>query len=671
MSINDNLYINVAFGLGADKTFTYALPVRLVAKAAPGQRVEVPFGKRVKTGIIVGITDVKPDFEVREAIEIPDAEPLIPPSLLELARWAAGYYRSPLGMVLGAALPPGIDEGRVARPRRGVEEEEFPASLLPEKEVTPDGAQLGALEKILPLVKSGEFGAFLLHGVTGSGKTEVYLRAIEAVPEGRGAIVLVPEISLTPQLVRRFRARFGKGVAVLHSGLTDSQRRSEWRRIRGGDARVAIGARSAVFAPFENPGIIIVDEEHDGSYKQEEGVKYHGRDVAVMRAKMAGCPVVLGSATPSLESYYNAKEGKYELLELPGRVCGRPLPSVRIIDLKDYPGMTPITPPLLEAARERLGRGEQALFFLNRRGFSDFLICRDCGHVPQCPSCSISLTYHKKDGVLLCHWCGIDQKPGATCEKCGGDRIKYMGGGTERLEKELAGLFSDVNITRMDRDTVRERGAHARLMDEVASGASGILLGTQMIAKGHDLPHVGLVGVVLADYGLHMPDFRAAERVFQVVMQVAGRAGRGDTPGEVVVQTFQPEHYSIRYAAAHDFQRFYKEESVFRRELGYPPYSRLVLLTIKGVKLDRVEAGAGRVKSVFEAAARGTGVSVMGPAPAPVKRVRGRYRYNVLLRSKSVIRLHRVLDAGLGTIGGRDGIEACTLDVDVDPQSMV
>ncbi|HEX9860816.1 MAG TPA: primosomal protein N', partial [Nitrospirota bacterium] len=484
---DDNIYIEVAFGLGADKTFTYSLPEHLRARAVPGQRVSVPFGSRVKAGIIVGISDKKGDFDARDALDIPDEQPLIPPSLLELTRWVAGYYRSPWGMVLGAALPPGIDEGKVARPRRGVEED-HPGSPFPEKKLSPNAAQEAALGKLAPLVKEGLFGAFLLHGATGSGKTEVYLRAIEAVPEGRGAVVLVPEISLTPQLVRRFRDRFGKGVAVLHSGLTDSQRRSEWRRIRSGEATVAVGARSAVFAPFDRPGIIIVDEEHDGSYKQEEGVRYNARDVAVMRAKLAGCPVVLGSATPSLESYFNALEGKYELLELPERVEGRPMPGVTLIDLKDYPGLTPLTPPLVEAAKKRLGRGEQALFFLNRRGYSDFLICRDCGHVPQCPSCSISLTYHKRDGVLLCHWCGIDQKPGATCEKCGGDKIKYMGGGTERLEKEIEGLFVDVKITRMDRDTVRERGAHARLLDEVASGASGILLGTQMVAKGHDLP---------------------------------------------------------------------------------------------------------------------------------------------------------------------------------------
>jgi len=663
-----DIYIDVVFALGADKSFTYLLPEHLSGRARLGQRVRVPLGRRVTTGIIVGFPSQRGGFDVRHAEDIPDEPPVVGPDLMELAKWVASYYRAPLGMVLGTAVPPGIEEGKASRPRRGVEED-TPAWGSGRRQITPNPDQVRALDCIVPAVRGGGFSPFLLHGATGSGKTEIYLRAIEAVPDGAGAVVLVPEISLTPQLIGRFRERFGSRVAVMHSGLTDSQRRSEWRRIRSGDAAVAIGARSGVFAPFDRLGLIIVDEEHDGSYKQEEGVRYNARDVAVMRAKLSGCPVILGSATPSLESYHNALSGRYGLLELPERAGGSALPEVRIVDLKEYPGM-PVTPPLADAARARLERGEQALFFLNRRGYSDFLICRDCGHVPQCPSCSISLTYHKSEGTLRCHWCGEDQAPGATCSRCGGDKIRYMGGGTERLEKELAGLFGDVKTTRMDRDTVRKRGAHALLLDEVASGRSGILVGTQMVAKGHDLPSIGIVGVALADYGLHMPDFRASERVFQVVMQVAGRAGRGDVPGEVVVQTYQPEHYALTFAAAHDYRGFYEVESSFRKELGYPPFTRLVLVTVRGVKLDKVVAGAKSAKKSFDRAAEGTGVAVMGPAPAPVKRVRGKYRYNILLRSKSVTKLHRVLDAGLAALGGRDGLSACTLDVDVDPQSM-
>jgi len=664
-------YMEVVLGLGTDKTFTYSIPDELLKRAAPGHRVVVPLGKGVRTGFIVGITGIKGDYKVKDVIEIPDEEPLVPPCIMELTRWVAAYYRAPWGLALGMALPPGLEEGKVARPRTSVEEESAGGYVGAER-VVPNPAQTEAVDKVLRAATSGKFGVFLLHGATGSGKTEVYLRIIEGLQgSGRGAVVLAPEIALTPQLVKRFRARFGAGVAVLHSGLTDSQRRAEWRRIRAGKATVVVGARSAVFAPFVNLGIIIVDEEHDGSYKQEDGARYHARDVAVMRAKMAGCPVVLGSATPSLESYYNTSKGKYNLIELPERATGNPLPPVTLIDLKDYPGGMQLTPPLMDAAKERLGRGEQALFFLNRRGYSDFLLCRDCGHVPQCPNCSISLTYHRGDGDLLCHWCGVAQKPGPVCPKCGGHAIKYMGGGTERLERELAGLVEGVNITRMDKDTVKGRGAYSRLLDEVASGSSAILLGTQMVAKGHDLPGIGLVGVVMADYGLHLPDFRAAERVFQVVTQVAGRSGRGDIPGVVMVQTYQPEHYSLKYAKEHDYKGFYEEEIKYRGELGYPPFSRLVLLTVKAIKPERAEEGAKAAGREFRRASKGTGVEVLGPAPAAVKRVRGKYRFSILLKSTSATRLHDVLDKGLKSLNDNKALPACSIDVDVDPQNMV
>jgi primosomal protein N' (replication factor Y) len=664
-------FIEVIIGLGADKSFTYSVPPGLAPKALPGHRVVVPLGRGERTGFITAFSDNRDGYETRDILEIPDDEPLIPPGLMELTRWMAGYYHCPWGMALSQALPPGLEEGRPSRPRLGIgeEAEDVPSGAAPDK---LSAAQQSAVMEIRDAIDAGSFQSFLLHGATGSGKTEVYLRAIEALKNtGLGAVALVPEISLTPQLVRRFSARFGHGVAVLHSGLTDSQRRAQWRRIRKGEAWVAVGARSAVFAPFARPGIIIVDEEHDTSYKQEDGVRYHARDVAVMRAKMAGCPVVLGSATPSLESYYNAKKGKYTLLELPERVLGRPMPVVSLVDLKEYPGIWPLTPPLSEASKARLNNGEQVLFFLNRRGFSDFLLCRDCGHVPQCPSCSISLTYHKGDSSLRCHWCGEGQEPGAVCPKCGGGRIKFMGGGTERLEREMEKLFEGAKVTRVDRDTVRERGAYARLLGEVSSGSSSILLGTQMVAKGHDLPGIGLVGVILADYGLHHPDFRAAERTFQVVTQVAGRCGRGDVPGEVIVQTYQPEHYSLTYAAKHDYKGFYEEELKYRRELGYPPFTRIALVEVKGVKPEKAKAGAEAVKKHMAAAAKGTGVEIMGPAPAPIKRVRGKYRWFVALKSASSTKLHAALSAGMKSLADNKALSGCSVEVDVDPQSMV
>ncbi|HLB24883.1 MAG TPA: primosomal protein N' [Nitrospirota bacterium] len=672
--IKKDIYIDVAVGLGAKKTFTYSVPGHLAEKALAGQRVIVPLGKRAETGFIVGRTGGPAGgFEVREVLDIPDDAPLVPEPLMRLTRWAASYYHFPWGQVLSMALPPGIEEGRPARPRNAVRE---PGAAFDNTAgITLNDAQKVAVGAVTGALGAGRFGVFLLHGATGSGKTEVYLRVIEALGGAKGAVLLVPEISLTPQLVRRFSARFGDAVAVLHSGLTESQRRLEWHRIRKGEASVVVGARSAVFAPFEKLGIIIVDEEHDSSYKQEEGVRYSARDVAVMRAKLEGCPAVLGSATPSLESYHNARSGKYALLELPERAAGRPMPEVRVVDLKDYPGAQ-LSPPLVEAAATRLGRGEQALFFLNRRGYSDFLLCRDCGHVPQCPNCSISQTYHRRDTTLRCHWCGQEQGPPEVCPKCGGSRIKYMGGGTEKLERELGRLFPDDRITRVDRDTVRERDGYRKLLDEVATGESRILLGTQMVAKGHDLPGIGLVGVVMADYGLHHPDFRAAERTFQTVTQVAGRCGRGDVPGEVIVQTYQPEHYSLVHASKHDFCSFYEEEIKLRRELGYPPFSRLALAVVKGVKQEKAKAGADAALKHFKAAAKaaagaGGGVEILGPAPAPVKKARGKYRYFLVLKSASSKRLHEVIEAGLKSLEENKALPACTIEVDVDPQSMV
>lgn len=666
MLTEKDMYVKVAVRAGADKFFTYSCPVGLRAKAVAGQRVLVSLGKREQFGIIVGLTSDSGGFAIKDLLDIPDDSPLISTELLKLAEWVSSYYHNPLGQVLGITLPPGIEEGKPSRPRKSVMEDRLGPAEVPAFKLNP--AQAVALGEIVS--GTGKFVPFLLHGATGSGKTEVYIQAIEEVlKSGAGAIVLVPEISLTPQQQRRFQARFGDKVAVLHSGLTESQRRQQWRRIWEGEASVVIGARSAVFAPLAKVGIIIVDEEHDGSYKQEEGVRYHGRDVAVMRAKLAGCPVVLGSATPSVESYYNASSGKYKMLELPERPGGRPMPSVSLVDMREQPARAQISQPLYEAAKRHLDAGRQVLFFLNRRGFSDFILCRDCGHVPGCPSCSISLTYHKTDLSLKCHWCGASTPPPDRCIKCGGDKFKFMGGGTEKLEKEVEGLFEGIGITRIDRDTVKGPGGYGDLLDEVESGRSRVMLGTQMVAKGHDMPNIGLVGVVMADYGLHHPDFRAAERTFQVVTQAAGRSGRGDVPGEVIIQTHQPEHYSLTYASGHDYSGFYKEEIEFRRELGYPPFSRLALVIIKAVKKEKASEGANTAFKAFSDVS-GKSVSVMGPAPAPVRKGRGKYRFFVVLKSSSSQKLQKAINEGLKALKGEARLSGCSIELDVDPQSL-
>ncbi len=678
------MYVEIAIGLASRKTFTYKVPECLRDKARLGQRAIVPFSGGTKTGFIVGFSSGGGPFDYKEITDLPDAAPLVPDGLLKLAGWISEYYMAPLGMVLAAAIAPGVEEDKPSRPRKEVREAGGPASGWAgnEPELVLTAPQEEALRKILRSIDGGGFAPFLLHGATGSGKTEVYLRAIKPVVEaGKGAIVLVPEISLTPQLVRRFSGRFGEKVAVLHSGLTPSQRRQQWRRIRQGEAKVAVGARSAVFAPFESVGMIVVDEEHDASYKQEEGVRYNARDAAVMRAKLEDCPVIMGSATPSLESYHNALAGKYTLLQLPDRVSGRPMPEVRLIDLNEpvdragRPASEPsgllLTEPLISAAKKRLENGEQVLFFLNRRGYSDFIICRDCGEVPKCGSCSVPMTYHRRAREMKCHWCGAAHPAPSVCPKCGGDRIKYIGGGTEKLQRELERLFPDFSTSRIDRDSIAQGGGFVKLLDDVASGETKIVVGTQMVSKGHDLPGIGLVGVVLADYGLNQPDFRASERTFQVVTQVAGRSGRGDIPGEVVVQTYRPEHYSLQCASRHDYKSFYEEEIIFRKDLNLPPFSRLALVAVKGVKPEKAQAGAAGAADILKNEAQGRGVDVIGPAPAPVFRVRGKYRYFITLRSKSHKKLHEVLEAGLRLIEQKKAAPACRVDVDIDPQGMM
>ncbi len=676
------MYVEIAIGLASRKTFTYKVPECLRDKARLGQRAIVPFSGGTKTGFIVGFSSGGGPFDYKEITDLPDAAPLVPDGLLKLAGWISEYYMAPPGMVLAAAIAPGVEEDKPSRPRKAG----GPASGARVAECRPElvltAPQEEALRKIIRSIDDGGFTPFLLHGATGSGKTEVYLRAIKPVVEaGKGAIVLVPEISLTPQLVRRFSGRFGEKVAVLHSGLTPSQRRQQWRRIRQGEAKVAVGARSAVFAPFESVGMIVVDEEHDASYKQEEGVRYNARDAAVMRAKLEDCPVIMGSATPSLESYHNALAGKYTLLQLPDRVSGRPMPEVRLIDLNEpvdragRPASEPsgllLTEPLISAAKKRLENGEQVLFFLNRRGYSDFIICRDCGEVPKCGSCSVPMTYHRRAREMKCHWCGAAHPAPSVCPKCGGDRIKYIGGGTEKLQRELERLFPDFSTSRIDRDSIAQGGGFVKLLDDVASGETKIVVGTQMVSKGHDLPGIGLVGVVLADYGLNQPDFRASERTFQVVTQVAGRSGRGDIPGEVVVQTYRPEHYSLQCASRHDYKSFYEEEIIFRKDLNLPPFSRLALVAVKGVKPEKAQAGAAGAADILKNEAQGRGVDVIGPAPAPVFRVRGKYRYFITLRSKSHKKLHEVLEAGLRLIEQKKAAPACRVDVDIDPQGMM
>jgi primosomal protein N' (replication factor Y) (superfamily II helicase) len=533
----------------------------------------------------------------------------------------------------------------------------------PPHALTPTAAQRACLAALTEAAGGGGGRPFLLRGVTGSGKTLVYIELLREVVErqGRTAIVLVPEIALTPQTVARFRSHFGDAVAVLHSGLSDGERYDAWRALRRGDRSIAVGARSAIFAPVPRLGAIVVDEEHEATYKQSEAPRYHARDVAVMRARLAGAVCLLGSATPALESWHNALAGKFRLLELPERVEGRPLPPVRLVDLRgrraasagSAPGgsaedRAPATPilgsELVEAVRARLARGEQTILLLNRRGYSTFVQCQDCGHVWHCGSCNVSLTFHRGRRRLVCHHCGHEEAAPATCAECASRELAFRGVGTEQVERTVMETFPAARIARMDVDTTSGKWAHHRILARVEAREIDILLGTQMIAKGLDFPGVTLVGVVNADVGMNLPDFRATERTFQLLTQVAGRAGRGAVGGEVLVQTALPGHYAIQAALRHDFHAFAERELEERRSPAYPPHLRMANVILSGEEegaVQRAAEGAGRWLRA-ELAGRGDAVRVTGPAPCPIDRIRGRWRWHLLLRSGDARFLGRV-----------------------------
>ncbi len=546
---------------------------------------------------------------------------------------------------------------------------------LPEPEhLTPEQEQV--LARLAPVLADKSFQTFLLHGVTGSGKTEVYLQAASRVLEaGADVLVLVPEIALASQLEAQFHARFKELLAVLHSGLSAGERFDQWQRIRKGRARVVLGARSAIFAPLKNPGLIIVDEEHEPAYKQEDKLRYHGRDLAVMRGKMAACPVVLGSATPSVTSYHHARAGKYTLLTMERRVQNQELPRVEVIDLGSVQRSRPdlfFSDTLIQALRENLENGQQSLLFVNRRGFSSFMLCQDCGQILQCRHCRVSLTMHRAAGKLVCHYCGYTLRPDVICPSCRAGKLIGLGLGSERIEQEVLQLLPHARVARLDSDTAGSgsRKKYLSILQAVRNREVDILVGTQMIAKGLHFPGMTLVGVVWADSGLGMPDFRAPERTFQLLAQVTGRAGRGEFPGRVIVQTHQPAHYAIECARSHDYDGFVDRELQLRRELGYPPFARLVNIRLSGKSDARVQETAETIGAFLRQCSIGTGVELLGPAPAPLAKLRDRYRWQLLLRSRQPAHLHRLCSQLLakqsklcpGTV---------RLGLDIDPENMM
>lgn len=598
--------------------------------------------------------------------------------ILMTALIAAGG-RSPVDELNKLAVPRSTLGTLVRRGLVVIEEEalDFHVSRLPGKhtsEMTFTQEQEAALEHIHASAAAGKFSVTLLYGVTGSGKTAVYLEAMQRVlAAGGGAIMLVPEIGLTPAAAAHLHTIFGEQVAILHSGLTDAERAEQWHRIHRGEAQIVVGTRSAVFAPVSNLKLIIVDEEHDHSYKQEETPRYHGRDTAVMRGKLAGAAVVLGSATPSLESYQNAKTGKYKLIELRSRVAARPLPQVEIVDLRfefQQTGKDHIfSRQLIEETQQRVAAGEQAIILMNRRGYSSVVVCRSCGEAVQCRNCAITLTHHKGSPRLECHYCGYRERVPTECPKCKSEHIYFLGAGSEQVEERLHQAFPTARIGRLDRDTVRGRHDFERVLNQLNAGEIDILVGTQMVAKGHDIHGVTLVGVVGADFALGFPDFRAAERTFQLLTQVAGRAGRGHVPGKVILQTFFPEHYAIQFAQKHDFEGFAAKELQFRKWMHYPPYTSVANVLVRSDKLDQALRYSGEIGTWCKNT-RLEGVRVMGPAPAPLVRLKRDYRYHFVFKAERKEVLNAALRAMLRHCDSLK-IPRTSVIVDVDALSLM
>lgn len=715
------------------KTYSYRIPDELIASVRRGVQVLCPVRHRHINGLVISVRGPKPDDPPLQCLsDVVTMRPPWPEDLIELIHWMSSYYVAPLGVVARTAMPT-LFARRVPRSTQAVQfvhpplkpfksermrtilsnvESAGPIPVGSVRRLVPGAAdalrrllatgcvrlidfdepapvpipmdpgprlvlttdQQAAFTRISSGLTAG-YRAFLLHGVTGSGKTEVYLRAIERVIEqGKGAIVLVPEIALTFELRRRFERRFGPTVAVLHSAMPEARRVAVWDGALSGRVRVVVGPRSAVFAPVQKLGLVVVDEEHETTYKQQDGLRYHARDVALVRGKMAGCTVVLGSATPALETFNNTHDRKITYLSLPTRVRERPMPLVRFIDLKGHPTIGRerlLSDPMLVALSETVARGESAILFLNRRGFGRFVICRACGQAISCPNCSITLTHHNSPERLRCHYCDHAIALPDRCPTCNAAQCQVLGFGTERVEDEVMTRVPGARCARLDADTATAGGIEA-ILSAFSKGQSNILVGTQIVAKGHDFPNVTLVGVLLAEQSLAFPDFRAAERTFQLLTQVAGRAGRGDLPGEVLIQTYSPNQYALRFASTHDYLGFAVAESGIRRERGYPPFSYLATIEVSSPDGAEARAVADDIRRALDLPDEGRAVPrkvrILGPATAPIERLRGRSRVQLMLKGQERSAINRLLWRIHQRFGpGRAGVR---IVIDVDPTSL-
>lgn len=729
-------YVRVALPLPVDTAFTYEVPDDLRERVFVGCRVEVPFGRRSLSGVVVALTGESDVARTRPVRDVLDT--YLTPPLLHLAEWMASYYGCSLGEAIQAAIPSsfrrpsrqgrfdgairlaldagGVEELRAGLKRtprqwslverlaeaggradvgvitdqwgfstvliknlidKGIAEKTEPEETLPLGEIdepvtalTPD--QKRALDAVIESIESERFSAFLLHGVTGSGKTEIYLRAAAAVvARGEGCIVLVPEISLLPQAVARYRKVFGARMAVIHSRLTGAERFEIWERAAKGECRLVLGPRSAVFSPIVRLRLIIVDEEQDDSYKQGEKPRYHARHAALMRGKREGLTVVLGSATPSAESFHHALESKYGYLTLPSRVGGGILPKIEYVDLRKEPMEAAMcSARLLERLEHHVQKGHQSILFLNKRGHARFVQCNACGWIARCRNCDIALTFHRVSDRLKCHYCGYVRRAVSRCDECGGTRLYFAGAGTQRIELDLSSLLPGVRVLRMDADTTTGKEGHRRVLEQFGTGRYPILIGTQMVAKGHHFPNVNLVGVLHAEESLNYPDFRSSERTFQQLTQVAGRAGRAGAEAEVVIQTFTPEHHVFAYLSAHDYAGFMREELEVRRKLRYPPFSRMALASCSAANKDTLHRVMETWTGEMRRRLSGAGIEVLGPVSPPVERVKNRYREHVLIKGKLTASHKNAILESYRKIAERErGGRAVELRWDVDPES--
>jgi primosomal protein N' (replication factor Y) (superfamily II helicase) len=726
----------IVVDLALDREFDYRIPPQLAESVHIGSRVVVPFGKRTAQGYVVGLAESSTYPNLKELGEVVGKKPLLGDKILELTRWMGRYYCCPVELCVKCALPEVVRKAKISwKERQFIRAGQMPADMaklrpkarhILEVLQKSDGMFAAKLTKItgadastikrlaakgyvvvsdhveerdpfggevflptepLPLTSdqqntlelcqaqiSNPERPVLIRGVTGSGKTEVYLQAIEhALRQGKDSIVLVPEISLTPQTVERFRARFpGQPITVLHSHLSAGERHDQWHKIRDGQSHIVIGARSAVFAPVQALGLIVVDEEHETSYKQEEAPRYNARDVAVMRGKLERAAVVLGSATPSLESFHNAQRGRYVLATLPVRVDNQKMPLMRIVDMRQeairQKKQHVLSRKLFEAITGRLAKNEQVILFLNRRGYATHCFCPKCGFVAMCPNCSVTLTYHRKAEQLSCHLCGHTGGAPKACPQCRDPAIRYAGMGTEKVEAAIAAAFPKARVQRMDSDIMTKKTLYRDIFRAFRVGKIDILVGTQMIAKGLHFPNVTLVGIIYADMALHLPDFRAGERTFQLLVQVAGRAGRGDVEGEVVVQSFTPFHSAIQFARQHDFVGFYEQEIESRQELRYPPLTRLVCLTVRSKSEDKAKFVAATLHRELKSHVTPDHDTMGEPTPAPLAKIQNLYRFQIILRSDQILRLTGAITK---VVSGRKLPDDVNLAVDIDPISLL